>query len=83
MVLPPLTSPSCSNLDFGATTHQKEELALPSLVSDSSASTEIPSDVSSQPSFLPSVNADYSEVCGLVIVFLVCLHDIKINKYLS
>ena len=80
VVLPPLTSPSCSNLDFDATTHQKEELALPSLVSDSSASTGISSDVSSQHSFLPNINAGHSEVCRLVIVFLVFLHGIKINK---
>ena len=51
VVLPPLKSPSLSNLDFSATAHQKKELALPSLVSDSSASTEIAIDVSSQHSF--------------------------------
>ena len=71
VVLPPLTSPSRSNLDFStAIAHQKEELALPSLVSDTSASTESAMDVSSPHSFLPKVNAACSEVCGLVIVFL-------------
>ncbi|CAH3018743.1 unnamed protein product [Porites evermanni] len=62
VVLPPLTSPSRSNLDFStATAHQKEELALPSLVSDTSASTESAIDVSSPHSFLPKVNAACSE----------------------
>ena len=80
MELPPLTSPSCSNLDFSASAHQKEELALPSLVSDLSASTEIPIDVSFQHSFLTKINADYSEVCGLVIVFLVFYDIVQINE---
>jgi len=79
VVLPALTGPSRSNLDFSATAHQKEELALPSLVSDSSASTEIAIDVLTQHSFLPQISADCSEICGLVIVFLV-FYDIVKNK---
>ena len=80
LALPPLKSPSLSNLDFSATAHEKEELALPSLVRDSSACTEITIDFSSQHSFLPKISADCSEVCGLVIVFLVFFYDIVQNK---
>ena len=85
MVLSPLTSPSRSNLDFStAIAHQKEELALPSLVKDTSASTESAIDVSSPHTFLPKVNAACSEVCGLIIVFL-DLNEIinKTNKYID
>ena len=72
-MLPPLTTPISSNLEICATARQKEKLALPSLVSDTSPSIspEISaSALQKEAVMLPKHGStDSSEVCALFLVF--------------
>ena len=84
-MLPHLITPISSNLEICATARQKEKLALPSLVSDTSPS--ISSEISASALHKEVVtlpkhgSTDSSEVCAVFLVFPLLIRCVNFFYY--